>query len=255
LDTDGGVERNLSFSQLVLPDLESDLIALHGSEARHLLKSLRARPGDSVLATDGRGTKAWLRVVTADRTRAEVAVHERIRVARPQRRWWLATRAEGARFDWLIEKSVELGAWAVVPLARGAEAGPTRIDRLRRVADAALGQCMAAWGLRVEEARELGDLLESPGPGAEWSGVAWADPTGVAAATMDPLGFPAGDLLMVVGPPGGFSTDSLRRLRSTPGSRCISLGERRLRAETAALAALVWASWTGRGGDSGANLP
>jgi 16S rRNA (uracil1498-N3)-methyltransferase len=237
--------RELSFSQLVIPDLTPDSVLVSGNEGRHLLKSLRGRVGDRVRATDGRGCIAYLEIAELSRSQATLLVLERELVAAPRQRWWLATRAAGSRFDWLVEKAVELGAWAILPLAGDSPTRGGRGHRWQRVADAALSQCQAAWGLRVSGPEGLERILDSPSC-ERWSRVVWADPGGRNAGDVDPAALPEGDLLLVVGPPEGFSEPLRRRLADSSDILTIALGERRLRSESAALAGLVWARCTGR---------
>lgn len=239
-----GKGRELSFSQLVLPDVTADPLRVTGSEARHLLKSLRGRVGDRVRATDGCGHSAWLEIVELGRAGATLRVVGSECIGPPSQRWWLATRAAGPRFDWLVEKAVELGAWSLLPLAADSGSAPRRVERWQRLADAALGQCQAAWGLRVAAPRPLAEILQAPDPGS-WAGLVWADLAGIRAGEIQPGSLPDGDLLLVAGPPEGFSGSQRERLERFPGSICIALGERRLRSETAALAGLVWARCTG----------
>ena len=242
--TDRGA-RKLTACQLVVPDLEQDRVHVEGSEARHLLRSLRARCGDRIEGTDGRGMRAWLEVTSVSAAAAELKVAERQRSPMPRRRWWLATRASGSRFDWLVEKAVELGAWGLIPLHTRTAARAAREGRWDRLARAALGQCRGSWGLEIEAVTDLDPLLAGSVCRRPWQALIWADPGGQAAARLRAAEMPEGDLLLVVGPPEGFSDGQREILSRWPGERCISFGPRRLRAETAALAALVWVALEG----------
>lgn len=231
--------------QLVMDDLGGERIRLEGTEAKHLTRSLRARPGERFRATDGRGTWAWLELKRVDRRGADLEVRGRQWQAPPSKRWWLATRASGSRFDWLVEKAVELGAWGLVPLAL--EGGERRGDRARlarwtRLARAALGQCLGAWELQISPPRGLEEVLggESLGIG-RWAAVVVADPEGDPAGSSPEQAAKEGDLLLVVGPPEGLEARDRAVLERTPDLRRIRLGHHRLRSETAALAGLVWA--------------
>ena len=133
--SEGG--RALCFSQLVIADLSAVPWVVSGNEAQHLIKSLRGRVGDRVRATDGRGGVAELEITAVARSQATLRVLEERRLDPPRQRWWLATRAAGSRFDWLVEKAVELGAWSVLPLTGDAAATAGRAKRWQRVADAA----------------------------------------------------------------------------------------------------------------------
>ncbi|HEV8481865.1 MAG TPA: RsmE family RNA methyltransferase [Candidatus Eisenbacteria bacterium] len=228
-------------SRIVVDDLGGTHIAIEGTEADHLRKALRVRPGEHVTATDGRGTRATLEVTGFHKHVIEARVIARREEPMPRHRLWLATAADGPRFDWLVEKSVELGAFGLLALASG-HGGKPRTDRWERVARAALGQSLGSWALALgitpgaEEAVEAGE----PGGGA-WETVQVADPDGAGAEPGPPGLAREGAHLLLAGPPEGFSERDRDFLRRLPGAGRIRLGERRLRSETAALALLVWA--------------
>ena len=215
-------------TQAFLSRLESEAQRIEGAEARHLLKSLRLRTGDTFIATDGRGLVARLEVVRSDARGLDAVVRERVLVTRPAFRIWLATGAEGARADWLVEKAVELGVWALVPLAA---IPPRRIERWRRVGRAALKQSLGAWELAIDT-RAASEVARACRFEAAWI----AEPTGRPPAE---VALPnSGDVLLVAGPPPGFPREE-REAWGQLGASPVALGDRRLRAETAALALVV----------------
>ena len=111
-------------------------VALPEDESHYLIRVCRARPGDRVSATDGRGALATLRMVEGGRE-AVVEVEtcarsERTRVARV-----LCGPPEGERGDWMIEKLAELGVAVFQPLdceRGGWERMKGRAERWRRLA-------------------------------------------------------------------------------------------------------------------------
>lgn len=223
-------------TQIVVDDLGGSHVGVEGGEAEHLRKALRLRPGETVHATDGRGTRATLEITGFGKGRVETIVRERRHEPRPERRYWIATRAAGPRFDWLVEKAVELGAAGVIAVVP--EGGPRpRLERWERLAQAALGQCLAAWATTVTSAASAREAVEMGVPGGgEWASIQVADAT--APEGRDPrLGEP-GDHLLLVGPPEGFGAADREFLAGRAGLGRIRLGERRLRSETASLALL-----------------
>lgn len=227
-------------SQVVVDDLGGAHVSIEGGEAEHLRKVLRLHPGDTVSATDGRGTRGVLEIMSFGRGRVETAVRERRREPAPERRYWIATRAAGPRFDWLVEKAVELGAAGVIALVP--EGGPRpRLERWERLTRAALGQCLGAWATTLASAGGAREAVEQGVPGGgDWTSVQIGD--AAAAAAPDPrLGLP-GDHLLLVGPPEGFGQRDRDFLARRPETGQIRLGERRLRSETAALAMLALAT-------------
>jgi 16S rRNA (uracil1498-N3)-methyltransferase len=227
-------------TQVVLEQLDQDPLRIEGEEARHLASSLRLAAGDSFVATDGHGAVARLIAESVDRRGITARVLERARVAEPSPRVWLVADAEGARGDWIVEKAVELGAFGFLPCR---PPRPGRVARWQRLARAALKQSLGAHELRIEAdgpgpefARARLAAVPEEGAGGAF-GVWIAHPEGA-----DPLAqaVPAqGDLFLVCGPPGGFTPGELAAWEALPGARRVGLGDRRLRAETAALALLT----------------
>ncbi|MEO6463376.1 MAG: RsmE family RNA methyltransferase [Candidatus Eisenbacteria bacterium] len=217
---------------MVVPTLAADVLRVEADEAKHLVKSLRLKIGESFVATDGAGIVARLVATAIDRRGIDATVAERARVEPPPLRLWLCAEAEGSRADWLVEKAVELGAWAYCPLT---PADPGRRARWERLARAALKQSLGAWVLHLPGDDGM-PALEQARAGmfaGAWIGLpGGADPRTQALPAQ-------GDWLVVSGPPEGFSPSREAAWRALPGARAIDLGPRRLRAETAALALLV----------------
>jgi 16S rRNA (uracil1498-N3)-methyltransferase len=140
---------------------------------------------------------------------------------------------KGARWDFLVEKGTELGATHIVPLAGGrAVATTARRDRWTRIALAAAKQSLRARIPAIDAPCTVEGLLGA-WPRAHVF-VAEEGASAGAPATRPP----AGDLLLVVGPEGGIPPPERERLMEA-GARGVSLGPRRLRSETAALAMLA----------------
>jgi len=228
-------------SRIVVDDLGGAHVAIAGAEADHLRKALRVRPGEHVSATDGRGTRATLEITGFHKHVVEARVIARREDPLPRHRLWLATAADGARFDWLVEKVVELGGFGLLAFAPG-HGGHPRTDRWERVARAALGQSLGSWSLRLGMTPGAKEAVEAGEPGGRaWESVQVADPDGASGAGAQGLAAEGAHLLLV-GPPEGFSDRDRDFLRGLQAAGRIRLGERRLRSETAALALLVWAS-------------
>jgi 16S rRNA (uracil1498-N3)-methyltransferase len=222
-------------TQIVVDDLRLPSVRVDSEDARHLVKVLRLRVGDSFVATDGRGGVARLVATALERDHLVADVLEHAEVKAPSPRLWLVADAEGARADWLVEKAVELGAHAFVPVD-GAES--RRRERFARLARAALKQSLGAHGLLLPEEPAL-DLARQRA-GARQGFAAWiAHPGGAPLAAQN---VPAhGDVFLVSGSAGGLNAPALAAWEALPGAVRVDLGPRRLRAETAALMLLVFA--------------
>jgi 16S rRNA (uracil1498-N3)-methyltransferase len=216
-------------------------VRIGGGEAEHARRSLRLRTGDPVHLVDGRGGRYRGRIAILGKAHLEVAVLDGERLAAwPSRTIWLGMGIlRGPRMDAAVEKASELGVARFVPLllersmARPREEG-IKDERWHRLAVESLKQSRRAELMDVDPPTPLDGFL-----------AAW--PADRAARFADPLGNPpqhasggegSGPLILVVGPEGGLSP---REREALTGARAlpISLGNNRLRAETAAVALLV----------------
>jgi 16S rRNA (uracil1498-N3)-methyltransferase len=138
-------------------------------------------------------------------------------------------------FDWAVEKATELGVTAVVPVISGLVQGgrhAARVERVRRIATAAVAQCGRSRAPDVSGPKQLTDFLAISG------GVRLlADP---GAAPPEWLEVGGDGITVLVGPEGGF-TDEERAAILASGFAGLPLGPRTLRAETAAVVALALA--------------
>lgn len=213
-------------------------IRLDGDRARYLRTVLRLRDGDPVLPFNAADGEWRARLVPAGKRDAALAVEARRRAPAPEPGPVLVfAPIRRSRLDWLVEKAVELGAARLVPvITRRTVVRPESPDRLRAIA--------------VEAAEQCGRLsvppVEAPRPVAAWLGT--RDPRErVLFADEDRSGPPLAAALraapsaaaLLVGPEGGFDPEEAAALRGAAGIAPVSLGPRVLRAETAALYALV----------------
>lgn len=217
----------------------ADRITLPEAEARHAVKVLRMREGDEIVVVDGVG--GWYRgaLVEAFRDRAVVQVRETRRdVGEPARSVVLALGVlhHRDRFETAVEKAVELGAMGVLPL-RTARAAPgsMREARLETILLAGMKQSMRSRLPQLHPEATLVDVLDAF-PGAQFliaHEAAEGVPTPAAASST-----PARPIVVLIGPEGGFTDEEVSQAVDA-GAVVVSLGPRRLRAETAALVALA----------------
>jgi 16S rRNA (uracil1498-N3)-methyltransferase len=223
-------------SFLLVPGLgqPGDELALEAEERHYVARVCRARAGESLTATDGRGALAQLTLLEVGaRVTARIDSIERRERLREATLWCGAP--EGTRADWLVEKLAEFGIATLQPLdcARSTwRGGADRLDRWRRLAAAALRQSRQSRLMRIEPPRSLRELEGTIPPG---SALWLADPKGARGEVPATRGFS----IAAVGPAEGFDFTELELLKNL-GFRPISLSEARLRSETAAIA---WAAW------------
>ncbi len=207
---------------------------LEGDEGRHVARVMRARPGDGLEVFDGQGH--WWTATVTGVDRSDVQLELGRCFSEPAGTGVSLTLAvalpKGERQKWLIEKLTELGVARLVPLqtVRGvAEPTTAAIERLRRGVIEACKQCGRCRLLEITAPSPL-NALTSLQPTAQRL---LADPGGLPLATAaTPTG---GDLLVAVGPEGGFTAEEVATAAAA-GFKRVSLGPHILRIETAAIA-------------------
>lgn len=209
---------------------------LADDEGRHLVRVLRARPGDEVLVFDGRGREARCRVADVTRDAATLEVVEDTVPRRAARDVVVVTAVpRGERMEWLVEKCTEAGVSAVLPWAAARSvrdrAGASTLRRWRRAAAEASKQCGRADVPEVADVLPLDDALAAVrGRLLLVADPASADDPAAARGT-------ASRIAAVVGPEGGFEPGE-RASIAAAGAVPFGLGPLILRIETAAAVAV-----------------
>ncbi|CAI7897852.1 unnamed protein product [Closterium sp. NIES-54] len=231
-----------------LPPLMGSAVRLVGSEASHMTRSLRLRPGDLAELFDGQGSIVTVRLESIDRQQGLVLVAteaaRKVPISGPQ---WMVVAAcgtlKGGRSDWLIEKCTELGAAGFIPLVteRSGGRGEGRVDRWERVALAAAKQSQSIQRPLIHDFTSLKDLTKQiqQAPFA-LLGAPNSPPLLAAVGSIDHSLLLKGGLL-IVGPEGDFTPSEIEALKSA-GAQSVSLGLQRLRVETAAVTLLAGVS-------------
>lgn len=241
-------------------DIEAGRVQLNRDAARHFVTVLRLQPGDEVELFDGRGASATFALQGGEGAAAGADSRRLLRDGG----LWLVRRGDvrrtaraggeiilgacvskGKRMDWTIEKAVELGASAILPILSEncvvAMAAPRdredHRERWSRIATDAARQCSAAYLPEILAPRPFGDALAwLAGQGAElYAGGLVPDAVplreALAARRSAP---PPPRAAWLVGPEGDFSPCEYDALRAA-GARLVSLGPLVLRTETAAI--------------------
>lgn len=221
-------------------DLGPDTVELPAEEAHHATHVLRLRTGDRIGLLDGRGTRALAELAEMSKRTVQARILQREQVP-PERaariHLAVASTKQQDRIEWLVEKAVEVGVDRITPLiTQRTERSHLRTDRLLRVAIAAMKQSRRSWLPQLDEATTIPEFLKQELPAQRYFG--WCE--GKHASLMQVYS-PDSDVVVSIGPEGDFSPPEAEHLR-TEGFKAVSIGNARLRTETAALAACTWMS-------------
>lgn len=227
-------------------------------ESRHLTRALRLKPGDTVIASDGRGHDYTVRLdsVGACATGTVLGVATR-RTESPLAVTLVQGIAKGDRMETIVRAATELGVARVLPAVTvrtvvrlGPGAGAARAERWRRVAREAAKQCGRAVVPEVAAPAPLSACLAA----ARESDLAvclWEQDGPPLAQVCEAADRPR-RAAVLVGPEGGLEAAEVDEA-SRAGWRIASLGPRVLRTETAgpAILAILQARFGDLGSDAG----
>lgn len=227
--------------------LEEHSLELEGDDAHHLLRVVRAKPGQKVELFDGAGRTALAAVARCGRRSLTLERLEEPRFTPPPRcriTLFLCV-CKSKRMDWAIEKAGELGADCVQPLYSrrsvpdpgGARGVAEKRERWQRIAAEATRQCGGAWLPRVQPPLTLAEALPLLAVTRPLFVGALAEDTEPLATLIQRQERPS-QAGWMVGPEGDFTAEELESLRAA-GGLLADLGPRVLRVETAAVYGLV----------------
>jgi 16S rRNA (uracil1498-N3)-methyltransferase len=218
-------------------------VAFSPVQARQLVAVLRLREGDVVTVLDGAG-REWTACLTlATRGKASARLlEEHVPQPPPRTRFTLAQVVpRGPAMDFIVGKATELGVACIIPLeaARSVRRAPRSGQgrRWRRIIAEATEQCGRSRMPDLAEPCTLDELLHthpSDQPLLACDNAGDAVPLAEVCRSLASVQA----LTVLVGGEGGLTVEEVDRVRAT-GGRLVALGPHLLRAETAALAALV----------------
>ncbi|MCO4318697.1 16S rRNA (uracil(1498)-N(3))-methyltransferase [Phyllobacterium sp. 21LDTY02-6] len=208
-------------------------------QVNYLVNVLRMAEGDEVLLFNGRDGewKAVLKPETRKKLALVPAEPVREQPPLPDLIYCFAPLKQG-RLDYMVQKAVEMGAGVLQPvITQHTQVSRIGIDRIRANAIEAAEQCGVLAIPAVHEPVKLERLLDDWAPARR---LIFCDE---GHGTHNPLpllqALPRQPLGVIIGPEGGFSEQERQALRALPFVTPIPLGQRILRADTAAVAALA----------------
>ena len=238
--------------------IDGGRVVFDRDESRHIVRVLRLRPGDTVLAADGAGRDYTVRLETVGDAATGTVLGVTARAAEsPLRVTLVQSVPKGDKMERIVRAATELGVARVIPVLTertivALEPGRwrERARRWQRVAKEAAKQCGRALIPAVDAPRPLVDVLALDEPAelklCVWEGVV---PSGEGAGQARPLETtlaanlpralpPDARVHLLVGPEGGLASQEVDAARAR-GWSVVGIGPRILRTETAGPALLA----------------
>ena len=224
------------------PDI-ADTLTLGEEDSKHCVKVLRMGEGDTIEVVDGNGALYTCRITMAHPKRCAVEVTERMQ----QPPHWghrivlgIAPTKNLDRIEWLVEKCVEMGVDRIIPLrCHNSERTVLKTERLKKIMVSAMKQSLKATLPLLDEMTPVAQVLAEPFEGTRC--IAYCDeqlPRG-QRLTLTGVYRPGQDVMVLIGPEGDFSPEEVQAARDA-GFMPVTLGESRLRTETAGMMSVAW---------------
>ncbi len=193
------------------------------------------KEGDELEITDGKGYIYKCRLISAhhkhamveiiEKTDAPLSWKQRITIA-------VAPTKHLDRMEWLVEKLVEIGVNDIVPLkCRFSERKEIKTERLEKIAVSAMKQSLKAVMPRVHEMMPFDKAIAQFK--SQQNFIAYCE-VHIPKVQLAKAYQPGIDTTIMIGPEGDFSLNEVENAFSM-GYQPVTLGENRLRTETAAL--------------------
>lgn len=224
--------------QFYCPDIETTH-TLPESDSKHCVRVLRMQQGDELEVVDGKGHRFLCRLLDAHPKRAMLEIVSRDDVVKA----WpgritvaVAPTKHMDRMEWLVEKLTEIGVDAVVPLlCDRSERREIKVDRLEKIAVSAMKQSLKATLPDISEMTPFGKAMTDAVGRGDNLYFAYCDSDADRRLLVKEMrsGKPA---TVFIGPEGDFSPSEVKTALAA-GCVPVSLGDNRLRTETAALVA------------------
>jgi len=219
-------------------------LTIGGEEFSHMTHVMRMREGDALRVVDGAGHAFDAVIETIGRREAVcriTAAHDRLHEPALGLTLGAGMLKNPSRFDYLVEKAVELGVSRIVPLiTERTIPRQGKQERWKKLCVAAMKQSGRCVLPRVDEPLPFDRFIASCGDPVKLIPHQEATLPLARALTAQPpnpaVGNVRGGAAICIGPEGGFSEAELDAARSA-GFTPVSLGTRRLRTETAAVVA------------------
>jgi len=217
-----------------VPGISGSEIILDETESKHAVKVLRLGKGDRILCTDGAGGFYTASITDANPKHCRLNVIESKQQA-GKRNYYIhiaiAPTKNNERLEWFLEKATEIGIDEVsLLLCDNSERRKVKTDRLEKVGISAMKQSMKAYLPKLNEPVPFNEFITGSNAGQKF--IAHCRENNLPH--LKNLVQIEKSVLLMIGPEGDFSVNEIENANQH-GFESISLGDSRLRTETAGI--------------------
>ena len=212
----------------------TDLI-LNEETSKHVIQVLRMGPGEQIRLTNGKGQLFTAEIISADRKKCTVKIIETTSVPPSSKKITIAISLikNPGRFEWFLEKATEIGVAEIIPLiCERTEKQHLRADRMKNILVSAMLQSQQVWLPVLHEPVKFAEVIKQP-----WQQKFIAYCEGEENKELSAYR-PYHSPIILIGPEGDFTQAEIAQAIQHDFIP-ITLGNTRLRTETAGIVAAV----------------
>jgi 16S rRNA (uracil1498-N3)-methyltransferase len=219
------------------PDITGDRYTLDENESKHLIRVLRMVKGSAVRLIDGKGN--LYEGIIRDPDQKKCTIDITTKISDFEKRNYklhigISPLKNPERFEWFVEKSVEIGIDEITPIiCKNSEKPGIKTDRVNNLIISAMKQSLKATKTILNNPCRLEDFLVKDLDGTKM--IAHCDNSFLRKRISDVYS-ESKNAIILIGPEGDFSREEINSA-VTRGYLSVHLGTSRLRTETAGLAA------------------
>lgn len=217
------------------PDIDTSH-CLNEEESGHCVRVLRYGQGDEILLTDGRGTTYTARIVNPHPKHCEFEIVSQERQEKGHHFYLhiaIAPTKNVERIEWMVEKCTEIGVDEITPLlCHFSERKQLRTDRLEKIVLSAAKQSLTPYLPKLNELTDFNTFIRGVKEQDKFIAHCYKEDKKVLRDEIQR----GRDVVILIGPEGDFSEQEIRDAM-TLGFVPVSLGNSRLRTETAGVVA------------------
>ena len=216
--------------------LSNDFI-LSEETSKHVSQVLRMKEGEEIRVTNGNGQTIIAEIVLPDKKRTKVKTirKEFSELPKPEINIAISLIKNTNRFEWFAEKATEIGVSAIIPMiCKRSEKTHFRKERIRSILISAMLQSQQSWLPQLSEPVKFPELIKNENEEQKFIAHCLLEDK----KDLKNLAMKAKSKIILIGPEGDFTEEEIEQAiqhNYIP----VSLGDTRLRTETAGIVAAV----------------
>jgi len=222
---------------IFIASIENNIASLTPEESRHCTKVLRHKTGDKISIIDGKGNfyEGVLTLISEKKSIAEITSGP---IAQKKKDYYLhlaiAPTKQIDRIEWMLEKAIEIGIDEITFIqSKNSERVVIKPERLLKIIESAVKQSLQAFIPQLNDLISFNEfVLKSNETENIQKLIAHCEPS--EKSSLKSLNFRNRSTLALIGPEGDFTKEEINFALKN-NFQALSLGDNRLRTETAGL--------------------